>query len=105
MFGVRAKIKYLATHKWYHPYFGYWWDLFTERHLKSRKGECVDCINCCKHWGYICPHANLKTKRCDIYDNRTCLIWFPISKKELDYFYKIKGKGFKCKYTWDKDKK
>ena len=98
-----VKIRYIVTNNWYHPYFGYWFDLFTERHLKTRTGECVACINCCTYApGIICGHADSCTKRCKVYDKRTCNIWFPVSKKELSYFYKIKGEGFKCNYKFEK---
>ena len=95
------KIKYMVKHR-YNPYFFYWLDLLTERKLKYRVGECIDCIECCKHHLYVCPHADLKTKRCDVYKNRTCNVWFPISQKEIEYFKKIKGKSFKCKFSFTK---
>ena len=93
------KIKYiLKTH--YHPYWGYWFDLFTERHLKNRVGECVDCAECCRYsCGCFCEHV--KNNRCLIYDHRTCDIWFPISQKEIDYFNTIKP-NFKCKFSFKK---
>ena len=96
------KIFYIIRHR-YNPYNGYIWDLLTERKLKYRVGECVDCIECCKYsCGYACDHADLNAKRCTIYDNRSCNVWFPISQKELDYFKKIKGKSFKCKFSFTK---
>ena len=85
------KIKYLLSG--YNPYKLYWFDLLTERHLKSRVGECIDCIECCKYncdccktkeTECYCKYVDLKNKRCTVYNNRNCNIWFPISQKEID---------------------
>jgi len=96
------KLKYIFTHQMYHPYFGYWFDLLTERKLKYRTGECVDCVECCRYsCGCLCSHVNPITKRCIIYDKRTCDVWFPISQKEIDYMAKVKP-GFKCRFKFEK---
>ena len=96
------KLKYIITHGFYHPYFPYWFDLFTERHIKNRIGECIDCIECCKHiGGGQCQYINLKSKRCNIYNHRTCDIWFPVSQKELDFMNSISPR-FKCKFSFIK---
>lgn len=84
----------------YNPYPLYWFDLLTERHLKNRMGECIDCFECCKYAdGGQCQHVDSGTKRCKIYDHRTCDEWFPISQKELDYMKSVKPE-FKCKLYW-----
>jgi len=96
-----AKLKYIFTHR-YNPYFFYWFDLLTERKLKYRFGECVDCIGCCKYsCGCACEYADIKAKRCTIYNNRSCDVWFPISQKELDYMASIKP-NFRCKFSFKK---
>lgn len=72
----------------------------TERHLKNRIGECVNCYECCKYTnGDLCNHIDLENKRCKVYNNRTCDEWFPVSQKEIDCMatYKI---GFKCKFSF-----
>ena len=106
---IYKKIRYVILNR-YNPYPFYWFDLITERHLKNRVGECKDCLECCKYncsciktikSGCYCQYADLKTKRCNIYENRNCDIWFPISPKELDYFKGIK-RDFKCNYSFKK---
>lgn len=100
MTDVIKKLRYLL--KGYNPYPLYFFDLLTNRHIKNRVGECVDCIECCKHiGGGQCEHADIKTKRCKIYNKRTCDEWFPISQKELDFMTEIKP-GFKCKFSFKK---
>ena len=95
------KILYLLKYR-YNPYLFYWFDLLTERHIKNRIGECIDCIECCKHvGGGQCVFANSKDKRCNIYNNRTCDVWFPVSQKELDFMTEIKP-GFKCRFSFIK---
>jgi hypothetical protein len=101
---IIKKLKYILLHQFYHPYFGYWLDLFSERHLKNRVGDCVDCIECCRHiGGEYCKHINIKTKRCLIYKNRTCDEWFPVSQKEIDFMVRIKP-DFKCRFSFKKNK-
>lgn len=93
------KLIYILKHR-YNPYPTYWFDLLTERHLKNRQGECVDCVECCRYLcGCLCEHVNKETKRCNIYENRTCYEWFPISQKDIDYRASIQP-GFKCKLSF-----
>jgi hypothetical protein len=93
------KLLYLFRQR-YNPYPFYWFDLLTERHLKNRIGECVDCIKCCKHVEEgQCKFIDLEMKRCKIYNNRTCNEWFPVSQKEIDYRTKIQP-GFECKFSF-----
>lgn len=101
------KIWYMIRHG-YNPYPMYWFDLLTERHLKHRVGECIDCLECCKYGcncvkvgscECYCSHVDIANRRCLIYDKRTCDIWFPISQKELDYMASVKP-GFTCKYKF-----
>jgi len=90
----------------YNPYPFYWFDLLTERHLKYRKGECVDCFDCCKYDEFACcEHVEINQKRCKIYNNRNCDQWFPISPKELEFMKSWKP-WMNCKYSFDyKNKK
>jgi len=93
------KILYLITQR-YNPYPLYWFDLLTERHLKNRIGECIDCFECCKHIdGGQCEHVDLESKRCKVYSKRTCDKWFPVSQKEIDYRAEIQP-GFKCRFRF-----
>jgi hypothetical protein len=92
------KIVYLL--RGYNPYFLYWFDLLTERHIKNRKGSCIDCCNCCKHDDWHCEHIDAVKKRCLIYKNRWCNEWFPVSPKELKFMESIKP-GLECKFYWD----
>ena len=97
-----SKLKYIFSDGGYNPYWNYWFDLLTERHLKNRLGKCEDCLECCKFnddSGRHCEQADLKTKRCKIYNKRTCDQWFPVSPKELALMYQWKL-GFKCKFSW-----
>lgn len=100
------KILYLLKQR-YNPYHLYWFDLLTERQLKNRKGNCVECIECCRYncgsCKCYCNNADLEHKRCKIYDNRKCNIWFPVSQKEIDCRIKVQP-GFKCKFSFQ-DKK
>ena len=88
----------------YCPYPLYLWYLITERHLKHRVGECIDCIACCQcvcgRRGCYCQYANQETLRCDTYNARTCNVWFPISPQELAYRATIQ-RGFQCSYTFE----
>jgi hypothetical protein len=93
------KILYLLK-QGYNPYFLYWFDLLTERKVKYRVGECIDCVECCKYiCGCHCMYVDKEKKRCKIYDKRTCNKWFPVSQKEIDYRAKIQP-GFKCKFSF-----
>ena len=102
------KIKYIITQR-YNPYPLYWFDLLTERYLKNKKGECINCVECCKYncicakekeIDCYCQFVDLKIKRCIIYNNnRNCNIWFPISQKEIDYRKKIQP-NFECKFSF-----
>lgn len=85
----------------YNPYFLYWLDLLTERKLKYRIGECIDCVNCCKSGEEYCPFVDIKTKTCVTYNRRQCDQWFPISKKELEFMERIKP-GLNCKFKFIK---
>jgi hypothetical protein len=98
------KIWYMIRH-WYHPYPLYSFDLLTERHLKNRKGECVDCFECCRYSDYgHCKYVDTVKKRCKIYNKRKCDIWFPVSQKEIDYMTSIKP-NFYCKFYFTKTQK
>lgn len=93
------KILYMVRQK-YNPYPLYWFDLLTERHLKNRVGKCIDCIECCKFaGGGHCQFADLILKRCNVYTQRTCDEWFPVSRKELELMTEWKP-GFKCKFSF-----
>lgn len=93
------KLRYLFSQR-YNPYLFYWFDLLTERHVKNRIGECVDCVACCRYTcGCYCEHVNLRTKRCKIYNSRECNIWFPVSQKEINYREKIEP-FFMCKFKF-----
>ena len=95
------KILYIIKHL-YNPYILYWYDLLTERHLKNRTGECINCFDCCKYDEMThCEHTDIENKRCRIYCNRKCDEWFPISKKELDLMKKWKP-WLDCKYSFIK---
>lgn len=103
------KIIYLLTQR-YNPYPLYWFDLLTERNLKYRKGECINCIDCCKYncncvkdveSNCYCRYVDLENYRCTIYYKRTCNIWFPISQKEIDYRKEIQS-NFNCKFSFKK---
>lgn len=97
------KLHYMISQR-YHPYPMFWYDLLTEHHIKNRTGECVDCIECCRYTcGWYCEHANLETKRCDIYDKRKCYVWFPVSQKDIDYMAECKP-GFRCKFKFENKK-
>ena len=97
------KLKYIFKHR-YNPYPFYWFDLLTERHLKNRVGECTDCIDCCKYvTGGKCLFADATLNRCNIYDNRKCNQWFPISQKELELMKEWKP-FLKCKYSFKQSK-
>lgn len=96
---VLKKIKYLLLQR-YNPYPLYFFDLLTERHIKKRTGECINCVECCRYvCGCYCRHLDLKAKRCKIYENRSCNKWFPVSQKEIDYRVKIQP-GFECRYKF-----
>lgn len=98
-FKMIKKIFYLLSQR-YNPYPLYFFDLLTERHLKNRVGDCIDCINCCQYvCGCYCSNVDLELKRCKIYDNRKCDEWFPVSQKEIDYMAEVKP-GFKCRYSF-----
>jgi len=99
------KLLYIIKFR-YNPYLFYWFDLLTERHLKYRTGECIDCVDCCEHCcdstivgNCYCKYVDLINKRCKIYEKRICNIWFPISQKELDYMKSIKL-NLNCKYKF-----
>jgi hypothetical protein len=103
---ILKKLKYLFSG--YNPYPFYWFDLLTERHVKNRGGECFDCLECCKYncdcckshtSDCFCKHVDLEKKRCRIYDIRTCNVWFPVSKKEIDIRIKFQPE-FKCKFIF-----
>lgn len=60
---IVKKLKYIFKHK-YNPYLFYWFDLLTERHLKNRIGECINCIDCCKYvTGGKCLFADANSNR------------------------------------------
>lgn len=81
----------------YYPYLFYYFDLLTERHLKHRTGECIEC---CRYLdGTPCGFANTKTKRCKIYNKRQCNIWFPISQKEIEW-RKKQQPNFTCNFKF-----
>ena len=101
------KVLYMLKHG-FNPYPFYWFDLLTERHLKNRVGECENCIECCRYLcnckisnggSCYCKNVDLKSKRCKIYNNRTCNIWFPISQKEIDNRKRF-DPNFKCKFSF-----
>ena len=93
------KIKYIIKQR-YNPYPLYWFDLLTERHLKNRVGECIDCVECCRYiCGCYCHNIDIVNKRCKVYPKSDCDIWFPVSQKEIDYRSKIQP-GFKCKFSF-----
>lgn len=98
------KILYILRHR-YNPYPLYWFDLLTERHVKNRVGECIDCIECCHYvcgdGGCYCRNVDKESKRCKIYGNRTCNVWFPVSQKEIDCRAKIQP-GFKCRFSFNR---
>lgn len=94
------KLKYIIVHQ-YNPYPMFWYDLFTERHIKNRIGECVDCSECCRFLcGCYCVHVDRDRWRCKIYDDRKCHVWFPVSQKEIERRESIQP-GFKCKFRFD----
>ena len=102
------KIKYIITQR-YNPYRLYWFDLLTERYIKNRRGECIDCVECCKYncvctketeIDCYCQFVDLEINRCIIHNKRTCNIWFPISQKEIDYRKEIQP-NFKCKFSFN----
>lgn len=98
---IVKKLHYIITYR-YHPYPIFWYDLLTERHINHRKGYCIDCIECCRYtFGWYCEHANLDINRCDIYNNRKCYVWFPVSQKDIEYREKCQP-GFKCKFWFEK---
>jgi hypothetical protein len=95
------KIRYIIK-QGYNPYWYYWFDLLTERKLKYRKGQCIDCYECCKYVDYgHCKYVDILKKRCIIYNNRKCLIWFPVSQKEIKFRQSVQP-GFKCKFYFKK---
>lgn len=105
------KIKYIITQR-YNPYRLYWFDLLTERYIKNREGECINCVECCKYncvckmeieTNCYCSYVDLKNYRCNIYYNRTCNIWFPVSQKEIDCRKEIQP-NFRCKFSFKKIK-
>ena len=62
-------------------------DVLFKRQLKYRVGACRLCGGCCRG----CPNliAMDDKKICSIYTRRDwCDVYFPISKKQLDYFMK-----------------
>ena len=106
---IIKKLKYVIQ-TGYYPYFGYLTDLITERELKYRTGKCVDCIECCHYFCDVvktcksecyCKYADIKNKRCKVYNNRDCNVWFPISQKEIDYRKSIQ-RNFTCNFHFCK---
>ena len=74
-------------------------DVLLKRQLKNRLGECRLCGGCCKN----CPNlvASGAKKICNIYNRREwCDVYFPISKKQLDYY--IKSNKINCGYSFRK---
>jgi hypothetical protein len=99
---------YVIPHRCYHTLrrmfvYGfsieYLLDVLLKRQLKYRIGECRFCGGCCKN----CPNlvAIDDKKICSIYNRREwCDVYFPISKKQLDYY--IKSNMINCGFSFRK---
>ena len=99
---------YVMPHRCYHTIrrmfvYGfaieYILDVLLKRQLKYRTGVCRLCGACCRN----CPNliAIDDNNICNIYNRRDwCDVYFPISKKQLEYF--IKSDHINCGYSFRK---
>lgn len=99
---------YVKPHRCYHTIrrmfvYGfsteYLLDVLLKRQLKYRIGKCRFCGGCCKK----CPNlVTIQDKNiCSIYNRRDwCDVYFPISKKQLEYY--VKSNKISCGYSFRK---